>query len=84
MTRENMLAKDIKSAIKTIRVLRHEVRVKLELARIRPSDEWRNLEMQLHDLEKATEPASEALRAAVVEGVRKLEKFDASLPFHGL
>jgi hypothetical protein len=78
------VAQNVRTAIKRIRILRHDVRVKLELAWVAPSDEWRSLEGQLRDLEAASAPASEASRAAVFEGMRKLEKFSDSLPYDGL
>jgi hypothetical protein len=84
MKRKSRPAEDVRTAIKMLRVLRHDVRVKLELARMSPSDEWRKLEEHLHELEKATEVASEPSRAAVAEGMRKLQNFNASLPSYGL
>jgi len=80
MNAKSSLATDVRTAIKMLRILRHDVRVQLELARIAPSDEWRNLEMQLRDLETGIGHGSEPARAVVVEAARKLEKFRESLP----
>jgi hypothetical protein len=64
--------------VKTLRILRHSVRVILGLSSVR-SDEWGTLESHLHDVENAARARSPASRAPVRAAIRKVERFRASL-----
>jgi hypothetical protein len=66
--------------IKMLRVLRHAVRVDLELAHSE-SEEWRQLEARLVDVERSAADRTSASASAVADLIERIERFRSSLPF---
>lgn len=73
------LTKEIKKSLALLQTLRDEVRVKLHLAGMDMKSEWKKLEPRLEKVEHAAQEITHASQAAVVEAVKALKKFSASL-----
>jgi hypothetical protein len=73
------LKAEIQKSLTLMRTLRDEIRVKLHLAGMDAKEEWRKLEPQLGDIERAASDLSEATCAAVTEAVKRLSKLRSSL-----
>jgi hypothetical protein len=78
MVQKMPMRRKLDDDVKTLRVVRHSVRLILELAWVH-SDEWDKLEVQLHAVENAAQDGSTASRAAVRAAIRNVERFRASL-----
>ena len=78
MLREKAFRKNLDEDVKTLRILRHSVRVTLEISRVH-SDEWDELETHLYAVENAARDRSTASRAPVRAAIKSLEGFHASL-----
>jgi hypothetical protein len=73
------LKKDIDDSLDRMRTLRDELRVKLHLAGMEAKDEWRRLEPQIAEIERAAEQITEASRAKIADAVKRLTHFRKSL-----
>lgn len=73
------LKKDIQESLALVRTLRDEIRVKLHLAGMDAKDEWRQLEPQIAEVERAAGELTEATRKAVSDTVKRLTKLRSSL-----
>jgi DNA-binding transcriptional regulator GbsR (MarR family) len=73
------LKKEIQKSLGLMRTLRDEVRVKLHLASMDVKDEWRKLEPQLTEVERAADELTEATCSAVSDVVKRLSKLSSSL-----
>jgi hypothetical protein len=74
------LKKEIQKSLGLMRTLCDEIRVKVHLAGLDVKDEWRKLEPQLVDVEKAATDFSDATHKAVTDAVKRLSKLRSSLP----
>jgi hypothetical protein len=78
MLRKKDFGKNFDDEVKTLRILRHSVRVILEISRVH-SDEWDKLEAHLYAVENAARDRSAASRPPVRAAIKSLESFSASL-----
>ena len=73
------LKHEMQKSLALMRTLRDEVRVQVHLAGMDAKEEWRKLEPQLADVERAANDLSEAACNAVSEAVRRLSKLRSSI-----
>jgi hypothetical protein len=78
MAREKAMGANLDNDVRTLRVLRHSVRVTLGLAHVH-SDEWCELESRLYEVESAARDRSTASRAPLRAAIRSVERFGAQL-----
>jgi hypothetical protein len=79
MNQTAKLKRELKRDVTRLRILRHEVRLQLEIAQAAPSDDWSQMEARLRKVEKAAEDFSETSRGLVADAVRELERFQHAL-----
>jgi hypothetical protein len=73
------LKNEIQKSLGLMRTLRDEIRVKLHLAGMDAKEEWRKLEPQLADIERAASELTETTSKAASEAVKRLSKLRSSL-----
>jgi hypothetical protein len=73
------LKTEIQKSIGLMRTLRDEIRVKLHLAGLDAKEEWKKLEPQVAEVERAACELTEATRAAVTDAVKRLTKLRSTL-----
>lgn len=73
------LKEEMQRSLALMRTLGDEIRVKLHLAGMDAKEEWRKLEPQLAEVERAASDLSEAACHAVSETVKRLSKLRSSL-----
>ena len=78
MARKKAMGGNLDDDVRTLRVLRHSVRVTLGLARVH-SNEWSELESRLYEVETAAGNRSTASRAPLRAAIRSVERFGATL-----
>ena len=78
MAPKKAMSANLDNDVRTLRVLRHSVRVILELSRVH-SNEWSELETRLHAVESAARDKSTASRAPVRAAIRSVERLRATL-----
>jgi hypothetical protein len=66
------LKREIEKSLGLLRTLRDEVRVKLHLAGMDAKEEWRKLEPQIAEVERAATKFTDSTRAAVSDAVKRL------------
>jgi uncharacterized protein YhaN len=74
MSQTNELKNEIEKSLAQMQALRDEVRLKLHLAGMDAKDEWRKLEPQLADVERAAGNLTDVTRHAVEDAVKRLKK----------
>ncbi len=79
MSRTTELKEEIQKSVGLIRTLRDEVRLKLHLAGMDVKEEWRQLEPELADIERAANNLTEATRTAASDVVKRLSKLRSKL-----
>ncbi len=77
--RTTELKKEIQKSLELMRALRDEVRVNLHLAGMTARDEWREIEPQLAEIERAASDFSETTRTALAAVMKRLAKLRSSL-----
>ena len=66
------LKKEIQKSLELMRTLRDEVRVNLHLAGMAAKDEWREIEPELAEIERAASDFSETTRNALSAVIARL------------
>lgn len=73
------LKQEIQKSLGLMCTLRDEIRVRLHLASLDAKEEWRKLEPELADIERAASDLTEATGTAIAQTVKRLSKLRSSL-----
>ncbi len=73
------LKAEVQKSLALMRTLRDEIRVQIHLGGMDVKDEWRKLELEISDVERAAADFSEATRTALAEKIKRLSKLRSSL-----